>query len=105
MEWIEIISTLGFPIAAVIALAAFIYKIYTDMANDRDEAREQHKADMEAIQARCKVREDRLYEEIKEGREINGKFAAIIAQYDIKLDTIQKDIDEIKQDVSIIVNK
>ena len=98
MDWVEIISTLGFPVACVIAMAAFIYKFYNDSTAET-------KANMEAVQARCKEREDKLYDEIRENREINGKFAEIIAKYDTKLDCIQKDIDEIKTDVNIMLNK
>lgn len=98
MDWTEIISNLGFPIACVLAMGAFIYKFYTDYTAE-------NKANMEAVQTRCKEREDKLYEEIRENREINGKFAEIIAKYDTKLDCIQKDIDEIKTDVNIIMNK
>ena len=54
---------------------------------------------MEALQERCKEREDKLYEEIKEGREINGKFAEIIAKYDAKLDEIISDVKDIKDDI------
>lgn len=92
MNWTEMISTLGFPIVCVIAMGAFIYKFYTDYTTET-------KANMEAVQERCKEREDKLYEEIKEGREINGKFAEIIAKYDTKLDEIIADVKEIKEDI------
>ena len=92
MDWVEIISTLGFPVACVIAMGAFIYKFYTDYTAES-------KANMEAVQARCKEREDKLYDEIKENREINGKFAEIIAKYDTKLDEIIADVKEIKEDI------
>ena len=92
MDWTNIISTLGFPIACVIAMGAFIYRFYNDYTADT-------KANMEALQERCKEREDKLYEEIKEGREINGKFAEIIAKYDAKLDEIISDVKDIKDDI------
>lgn len=92
MDWVEMISTLGFPIVCVLAMGAFIYKFYNDYTADT-------KANMEAVQARCKEREDKLYEEIKENREINGKFAEIIAKYDTKLDEIMSDVKEIKEDI------
>lgn len=105
MNWQEMISTLGFPIVCVIAMGIFIYRIYQDMKTDKETAREDNKANMEAVQARCREREDKLYEEIKENREINGKFADIIAKYDTKLDTIQSDINDIKEDVAVIMKK
>ena len=92
MNWAEMISTLGFPIVCVVAMAGFIYKFYTDYTKETKE-------NMEAVQARCKEREDKLYDEIRENREINGKFAEIIAKYDTKLDEIIADVKEIKEDV------
>lgn len=94
----EFIPTLGFPIICVIGLGWFIYKIYTDTTK-------QNNANMEAVQARCKEREEKLYTQLEKQNEINGKFANIIAQYDVKLDTMQSDINDIKQDVAVIMNK
>lgn len=94
----ELIPTLGFPIICVIGLGWFIYKIYNDTTK-------QNAANMEAVQKRCQEREEKLYLQLEKQNEINGQFAAIIAQYDIKLNNIQKDIDEIKTDVNIIMNK
>ena len=94
----EFIPTLGFPIICVIGLGWFIYKIYRDTT-------EQNKANMEAVQARCKEREEKLYSQLEKQNEINGKFANIIAQYDVKLDAMQSDINDIKQDVAVIMNK
>lgn len=94
----EFIPTLGFPIVCVIGLGWFIYKIYTDTTK-------QNNANMEAVQARCKEREEKLYVQLEKQNEINGKFANIIAQYDVKLDTMQSDINDIKQDVAVIMNK
>lgn len=70
----ELVATLGFPIVCVGALGFFIYKIWQQSAE----------------------REDRLFEEIVESRAINGKFAEIIAQYEVKLDEMQGDIKDIK---------
>lgn len=94
----EFIPTLGFPIICVIGLGWFILKIYTDTTKQNAE-------NMEAVQARCKEREDKLYAQLEKQNEINGKFANIIAQYDVKLDTMQSDINDIKQDVAVIMNK
>ncbi len=94
----ELLPTIGFPILCVIGLGWFIYKIYSDTTK-------QNAANMEAVQTRCQEREEKLYQQLEKQNEINGKFAAIIAQYDVKLDHIQKDIDSIKTDVNIIMNK
>ena len=102
---VEVISTLGFPIACVLAMAFFIYKIYNDMAKEKETAREENKANMEAVQARCKEREEKLYEEIKANREVNAQAVATIAHYAEKLDVIQQDIHDIKNDITVIMAK
>ena len=94
----ELIPTLGFPIICVLGLGWFIYKIYTDTTKQNNE-------NMAAVQARCKEREERLYIQLEKQNEINGKFANIIAQYDIKLNTIQSDISDIKADISLLTNR
>ena len=94
----ELLPTIGFPILCVIGLGWFIYKIYNDTTK-------QNNANMEAVQARCKEREEKLYTQLEKQNEINGKFANIIAQYDIKLEAIQEDVSEIKNELNILVNK
>ena len=94
-NWIEIISTLGFPIACVIAMAAFIFHIYKQTTKENAE-------NMEKVQARCKEREDKLYAELANSREINNKAIETIAHYANSLDVIQRDISEIKTDITII---
>jgi septal ring factor EnvC (AmiA/AmiB activator) len=93
--WVNVISTLGFPIACVIALAAFIFHIYKQTTKE-------NVANMEKVQARCKEREDKLYAELAKSQEVNGKAIETIAKYAEKLDVIQKDIGEIKTDITII---
>lgn len=94
-SWVEIISTLGFPIACVIAMAAFIFYIYKQTTKENAD-------NMEKVQARCKEREDKLYDELAKCREVNSKAIETIAQYATKIDDIQKDVSEIKTDVAII---
>lgn len=77
------VSTVGFPIAAVVALAFFIYRIYR----------------------RSEEREVTLMKEIKETREVNAKAIDTIAHYAEKLDSIQNDIKEIKTDVTVLMSK
>lgn len=94
----ELIPTLGFPIVICLVLGWFIFKIYKDTTN-------QNKENMEAVQARCKEREDKLYEEIKQNREVNAKAIETIAHYAEKLDCIQQDIKDIKTDLTVIMAK
>ena len=74
MDFVEVISTLGFPIACVMALGIFVWNIYKQSV----------------------VREDKLMQEITENRLVNTKFAEIIAGYDITLGEIKSDVKEIK---------
>ena len=87
---VELIPTLGFPIVCVIGLGLFILKIYNDTTKQSNE-------NMEKVQARCQEREDKLYNQLEKQNTINGRFAEIIAQYEVKLDTITADVKEIKQ--------
>ena len=60
---------------------------------------------MEQVQARCKEREEKLYEEIKENRAVNAKAIETIAHYAEKLGSIQDDVSEIKTDITILMSK
>lgn len=95
---IEIISTLGFPVACVVAMGLFIFHIYKTTTATNAE-------NMEKVQQRCAEREEKLFEEIKLNREVNAKAIETISHYAEKLDTIQQDISEIKTDVAVIMNK
>lgn len=97
-ELISLIPTLGFPIVAVIAMAIFIFIIYKNTTKE-------NKENMAAVQARCQAREDKLYEEIKENRAINAQAMAILAQYAERLEVIQSDVSEIKQEITILAAK
>lgn len=93
-----LITSLGFPIFCVVGLGWFIYKIYLD-------TQEQNKTNMEKVQARCKEREDKLYEEIKANREVNAEAIATIAMYAEKIGHIETNLENIKMDVAIIKDK
>ena len=81
--FVELISTVGFPIALVLAMGIFIYKIYTQSVK----------------------REEALMEEIRVNRETNTKAIETIAQYSERLEVIQTDINEIKTDLTILTAK
>lgn len=81
--FVELISTVGFPIALVIVMGIFIYKIYTQSVK----------------------REELLMEEIKVNRETNAKAIETIAHYSEKLEVIQADINEIKTDITVLAAK
>lgn len=95
---VELITNLGFPIACVIALGAFVFTIYRNTTAE-------NKANMEAVQARCKEREEKLYTEIKENREVIAKAIATLASYAENLEEIQKDVSTIKTDITVLMQK
>lgn len=75
----ELLTTIGFPIACVIALGWFVWHIYKQSV----------------------VREEKLMAEITENRLINQKFAEIIAGYEITLGEIKTDVKDIKDTLHI----
>ena len=93
---IELITNVGFPIVCVIALAWFAFHIV-------QKTNEFNKENMEQFQKRCVLREEKLYAEIKETREVNAKAIETIAHYIEILGDIQQDIKEIKTDVTSLV--
>lgn len=79
----ELIASVGFPMACVIAMGYFIFNIYKKSVE----------------------RENTLMAELKENREVNSKAIETIAHYAEKLDAIQKDIADIKTDLTILTNE
>ncbi|MBR4407271.1 MAG: hypothetical protein IKT27_03060 [Clostridia bacterium] len=101
MDWAAIgsfITTVGFPIFCVIVMGLFIFLIYKNTTK-------QHIEDMAQVQERCKEREEKLYDELEKNREINRTAIETIARYAEKLDTIQKDISDIKTDITVLMSK
>ena len=70
----ELVTNLGLPVAMVIVMAIFIYKLWQQSVE----------------------REKTLYNELAACREVNDKAIATIATYAGKLDAIQEDVKEIK---------
>lgn len=73
--FIELIGTFGFPITACIALGVFIFILWKQSAE----------------------REKTLMVEISANRQVNEKFATIIAQHEIQLEEIKTDVRDIKE--------
>ena len=94
----ELITSLGFPVVCVIGLAWFAY--YMVKTNT-----ERSENLLKSIQEQNQRREDKLYTEIAECREINGKAIETIAISAEKLDAIQQDVHEIKTDITIMKAK
>ena len=85
----QLITSLGFPIVCVIAMAYAMWKVYT-RSEDRNEQRE-----------------DKLYKVIsdaqvqnKELSDTNAKFVTILRNYESDLDGIKTDVTDIKNKLS-----
>ena len=94
----EIVSTVGFPIACCVCMAWFIFHIYKNMV-------EENEKNMEKVQARCKEREDRLYDEIAKNREVNSKALETIKLYAERLMHIENSVEHIQNDVIVIKDR
>ena len=85
----ELITTLGFPIVCVIALAWFAFYLVK-------KANEDSAKNMEAVQARCAEREEKLYKQIEKFQEVNAQAIGTITLYAERLDEIEHDVKEVK---------
>ena len=83
IAFVELIGSVGFPIACVIAMGWFVFKIYNQSV----------------------TRENELRDEIKENQRINGKFAEIINRHSQELGEIKTDVKEIKEDIIVLTEK
>ena len=79
-----LITNLGFPIACVIALGFFVWKIWTNS------------------EARNEKREEKLYEVIKNAQLQNEKLSETKAQFVAVLNTYKSDLENIRTDVAEI---
>lgn len=86
-QFTELMSSFGFPVACVCALGYFIWYFFKQTKEENQQ------------------RESTLMDFIRHSQEINAEFAEIIAKYEVKLDEIQKDIEDIKEDIDELVPK
>ena len=86
-QFTALISSFGFPVACVFALGYFIWYFFKQTKEESQQ------------------RENNLMDFLKRSQEINAEFAEIIAKYEVKLDEIQKDIEDIKEDIGELVPK
>lgn len=80
---VDLISTLGFPIALVIAMGWFIWKIYK----------------------KSEDREDALRTQIVESQKVNAEAIHTITLYAERLTVIEEDIKEVKHDLNTLINQ
>lgn len=76
--WTELIGTLGFPIALVLAMGFFIWTIYKQSV----------------------AREEKLMQELAENRAINKQAIETLALYNERLTNIETDVRDIKDIVT-----
>lgn len=86
-QFTALISSFGFPVACVCALGYFIWYFFKQTKEESQQ------------------RENNLMDFLKRSQEINAEFAEIIAKYEVKLDEIQKDIEDINEDIGELVPK
>lgn len=86
-QFTALISSFGFPVACVCALGYFIWYF------------------LKQIKEESQQRESNLMDFIQRSQEINSEFAEIIGKYEVKLDEIQKDIEDIKDEVGELIPK
>ena len=82
MDYVKLIMEIGFPIVCVIVLARFIHQLYKDSVK----------------------REEDLKVELAESRAVNAKAIDTLATYAGRLDNIQHDVEEIKDDIAELIH-
>lgn len=93
---INAISNVGFPITLAVVFGYLIWKLGKKI-NDTAEK------NMAELQKQSSEREEKLYKELSSCRKINDKAIETIAHYAEKLDTIQSDVKEIKNDITYLL--
>lgn len=86
-QFTALISSFGFPVACVCALGYFIWYFFKQTKEESQQ------------------RENNLMDFLQRSQEINAEFAEIIAKYEVKLDEIKKDIEDIKDEVGELIPK
>ena len=82
-NFVELIGTLGFPIALVVVLCWFILKIYK----------------------KSESREDALRSQIVESQRVNAEAIHTITLYAERLNVIENDLKDVKTDVNLLLRK
>ena len=75
--WMDLITQLGFPVAAVIAMGIFIWTIYKQSV----------------------VREEKLTEQLTKSQEVNAKAIETLTVYNERLGNIETDVKVIKENI------
>lgn len=85
----SLISTIGFPIVAVLGCAIFIYKIVTAQ-------REDYNNRIKAIEENATQREDKLYEQLEGFNDSLQKFNETLIKIDSRLANLEKSVEKVE---------
>lgn len=95
MDWMQVIQTLGFPIACVVACAFFIYKL---VVRDKDEAKERENKLQENIKDNA-VALSKVADTIEQSNETNKALSEtnrlLVEKMEDKLTSIDSNVDKI----------
>lgn len=80
---VDLISSLGFPIVAVIALGFFVYKISLLYRND-------YNSRIQEIESSAERRETKFYGLLSESNEVLERFNDTLIRIDAKLESIER---------------
>lgn len=80
---VDLISSLGFPIVAVIALGFFVYKISLLYRNDYNNR-------IQEIESSAEKRENKFYGLLSESNEVLERFNDTLIRIDAKLESIER---------------
>lgn len=80
---VDLVSSLGFPIVAVIALGFFVYKISLLYRNDYNNR-------IQEIESSAEKRENKFYEQLSESNEVLERFNDTLIRIDTKLESIER---------------
>lgn len=95
---VNLITAVGFPIVCCLVMGWFIFKIYQNYTKE-------HRDLLLSVQTESEKREEKLTKQLEKSQEINAQAIATIAQYADRLDNIQRDVNEIKEDIIVISEK
>ena len=90
-DWVNLISTVGFPIVAVMACAFFIFKVWQ---NEQAQSERREERDRETI--------TRLSGILSENSKALLKNSEVMEKISDKIDSIDEKVEEVKQDVNEI---
>ena len=80
---VDLVSSLGFPIVAVIALGFFVYKISLLYRND-------YNSRIQEVESSAERRETKFYELLAESNEVLERFNDTLIRIDAKLESIER---------------